>query len=121
MINNMQQLHECCDSRDNHFAKNQIRLRGFDTVPFNINQDSVAQENDDELYSTLDVLLNLQYIQGLSSKWTAAEMRESILTIDILHRAGFLINDDTLNSYLMCEHTQSLDPFVVNIMNNDEL
>ena len=99
IVENMQCLQECKDSRDDHFKKQSTAVP--DNLPSQFGSrdvpvDNVVYDNYDE--ATL--LENLEHINAIDSRRSCAENCEASIVMDILHRTSFfnisVTTDETL-------------------------
>jgi hypothetical protein len=92
IIDNMQRLHECKDSRDEHYANRHIRIRGdaaggLSDQPQSWN--APDPENDDDIVAELQLLSQIEQTQTKLSKKETNVQRDVADAVASLEGAGF--------------------------------
>lgn len=110
VMENMQMLHECKDSRDDHFASRRTRCRSRSDVIQSAWTEDIDVVNDDTLDGNvedqvLEHLLDIDRSLSLKRAWMT---KDAALCVAAAEQAGLLatINLTTANSLNLCDMTE---------------
>jgi len=119
IIENMQKLHECKDSRDEHYAQWKIKLRG--TSGSALHSSTTAESLGDESNDLDDLLDSLTDADRTRSWKKAQEMKDACDAVQAGELAGlYSVGVSTENNSLSSEHPVNQHHLVTSTEQEDE-